>query len=79
MNPLSKYTKAGCKAIRALTTLAGSYPQRWPELSELPPEEICDFLRSEGWIWNPDSGLLGRWEKSQNHEEGDPPNGEEET
>ena len=63
------------KAIRALATLVGHYRERWPELSELPPEDICNFLRAEGWAWNPRVGLPGRWEK--NHEEGDNPNGKE--
>jgi hypothetical protein len=66
------------KTIRGLAILAGHYRERWPELSELPPEDICNFLSAEGWTWNPHVGLMGRWEKNHNHQ-GDKPNGEEET
>ena len=54
-----------CKAIRALGALAGHYPNRWAEVSEWPMEKIYDFLRAEGWHWNPTAGLLGRWEKTE--------------
>jgi hypothetical protein len=67
------------QAMQGLGILATHYRERWPELSELPPEDICNFLSTEGWIWNPDIGLNGRWEKNDNHQEGDKPNGEEET
>ena len=66
------------QAIKGLSILAGHYRERWPELSELSSEEICNFLRSEGWTWNPHVGLMGCWEKNENHQ-GDKPNGEEET
>ena len=64
--------------MKGLSILASNYRERWPELSELPPEEICNFLRAEGWTWNPDVGLMGRWEQN-NVAEGDKPNGEKET
>jgi hypothetical protein len=66
------------QAIKGLSILAGHYRERWPELSELPPGDICNFLRAEDWTWNPDAGLMGCWEKNVNHQEGDKPNGEKE-
>jgi hypothetical protein len=52
------------KALRALAALAGQYADRWPELCELEPEDLCAFLVAQGWVWNPHTGLLGRWERS---------------
>ena len=66
------------ETIRALSAVSAHYRERWPELSELPPEEICNFLRAEGWTWNPHAGLMGRWEQS-NVQEGDKPDGKQET
>ena len=65
------------KAIRALSVVSAHYRERWPELSELPPEDICNFLCAEGWTWNPHDGRMGRCEKSHNHQ-GEKPNGKEE-
>jgi len=66
------------KTIRGLATLAGQYADRWPELCQLEPEELCAFLHAQGWVWNPHTGRLGGWELSTKTES-EEPNGHKET